>query len=270
MKAVSDVIAPLSGEIVEVNEALADAPERINEDPYGEGWLVRVKLSDPSEAEGLLVPTTTASCWRRVRRPRPRFRSLVLVSRYTSATPADRAEMLAAIGVESAAELFEQIPEPLRLGRPLALPAGMGEAEVFERLAALAARNADAEAAGLLPRGWDVRPLRAGDRRRDHRAQRVPHPLHALPAGDLPGRPAGDVRVSDRDVGAHRRCRSPPPASTRARPRSPRPATWRSASPRGGGASSSPAASTRTAARRSPPTRPASAPRSPRWASRTA
>ena len=54
VKAVSDVIAPLSGEVVEVNEALADAPERINEDPYGEGWLVKVKLSDPGEAEGLL------------------------------------------------------------------------------------------------------------------------------------------------------------------------------------------------------------------------
>jgi glycine cleavage system H protein len=48
------VIAPLSGEIVEVNDALADAPERINEDPYGEGWLVRVRLSHPAEADGLL------------------------------------------------------------------------------------------------------------------------------------------------------------------------------------------------------------------------
>ena len=54
VKAVSDVIAPLSGEIVEVNEALKDAPERINEDPYGEGWLVKVRLSDPSEADQLL------------------------------------------------------------------------------------------------------------------------------------------------------------------------------------------------------------------------
>ncbi len=54
VKAVSDVIAPLSGEVVEVNEALGDAPEKINEDPYGEGWLVRVKLSDPGEAEALL------------------------------------------------------------------------------------------------------------------------------------------------------------------------------------------------------------------------
>ena len=54
VKAVSDVVAPLSGEVVEVNDALADGPERINEDPYGEGWLVRVQLSDPSEADDLL------------------------------------------------------------------------------------------------------------------------------------------------------------------------------------------------------------------------
>lgn len=54
VKAVSDVFAPLSGEITAVNEALADNPERINEDPYGEGWLVKVKLSDPDELEGLL------------------------------------------------------------------------------------------------------------------------------------------------------------------------------------------------------------------------
>jgi glycine cleavage system H protein len=54
VKAVSDVIAPGSGEIVEVNEALKDAPEQINEDPYGEGWLVRVRLSDTSELDSLL------------------------------------------------------------------------------------------------------------------------------------------------------------------------------------------------------------------------
>ena len=52
MKAVSDVIAPLSGEVVEVNEALADAPEKINEDPYGEGWLVKVKLTRPGGGRG--------------------------------------------------------------------------------------------------------------------------------------------------------------------------------------------------------------------------
>jgi glycine cleavage system H protein len=54
VKAVSDVIAPLSGEIVEVNEALGDAPEAINDDPYGEGWMVKVRLSDPPEVDALL------------------------------------------------------------------------------------------------------------------------------------------------------------------------------------------------------------------------
>jgi glycine cleavage system H protein len=54
VKAVSDVIAPLSGEVVEVNDALADDPERINEDPYGDGWMVKVKLGRPAEAEALL------------------------------------------------------------------------------------------------------------------------------------------------------------------------------------------------------------------------
>jgi glycine cleavage system H protein len=54
VKAVSDVIAPLSGEIVEVNDALADSPEKVNEDPYGEGWLVKVKLTAPGEAGALL------------------------------------------------------------------------------------------------------------------------------------------------------------------------------------------------------------------------
>jgi len=54
VKAVSDVIAPLSGEVLEVNQKAVDEPETINEDPYGDGWLVRIRLSDPSEADALL------------------------------------------------------------------------------------------------------------------------------------------------------------------------------------------------------------------------
>jgi glycine cleavage system H protein len=54
VKAVSDVIAPLSGEIVEVNQAIVEAPETVNADPHGDGWLVRVRLSDPGEAESLM------------------------------------------------------------------------------------------------------------------------------------------------------------------------------------------------------------------------
>jgi glycine cleavage system H protein len=54
VKAVSDVVAPLSGEVIAVNDDLSDSPEKINEDPYGEGWLVRVRLSDASEQESLM------------------------------------------------------------------------------------------------------------------------------------------------------------------------------------------------------------------------
>jgi len=54
VKAVSDVFAPLSGEVIEINDALTESPEKINEDPYGEGWLVKVRLSDAGEVESLL------------------------------------------------------------------------------------------------------------------------------------------------------------------------------------------------------------------------
>jgi glycine cleavage system H protein len=57
VKAVSDLIAPLSGEVLEVNQAVIDEPETVNEDPYGNGWLIRIRLSDASEADALLDVT---------------------------------------------------------------------------------------------------------------------------------------------------------------------------------------------------------------------
>jgi glycine cleavage system H protein len=54
VKAVSDVVAPLSGEVLEVNQKVIDEPETVNADPYGEGWLVRIRLTDPSEVDGML------------------------------------------------------------------------------------------------------------------------------------------------------------------------------------------------------------------------
>lgn len=54
VKAVSEIYAPVSGEVLEVNESLRDHPEKVNADPYGEGWLLKVRISDPSEAKGLL------------------------------------------------------------------------------------------------------------------------------------------------------------------------------------------------------------------------
>jgi glycine cleavage system H protein len=54
VKAVSDVVTPLSGEVVEVNQKVVDEPETVNSDPYGDGWLIRIRLSDPSEVDSLL------------------------------------------------------------------------------------------------------------------------------------------------------------------------------------------------------------------------
>jgi glycine cleavage system H protein len=54
VKAVSDLVSPLSGEVLEVNEKVAGAPETVNEDPYGEGWLIRIRLTKPDERESLL------------------------------------------------------------------------------------------------------------------------------------------------------------------------------------------------------------------------
>jgi glycine cleavage system H protein len=54
VKAVSDVVAPLSGEIIEVNLKLGDEPDAINNDPYGDGWMIKVRLSDPSEKDSLM------------------------------------------------------------------------------------------------------------------------------------------------------------------------------------------------------------------------
>jgi glycine cleavage system H protein len=58
VKAVSDVVAPLSGTVSEVNEALSDAPETVNEDPYGDGWLVKITLSDAAEVDSLMDAST--------------------------------------------------------------------------------------------------------------------------------------------------------------------------------------------------------------------
>jgi glycine cleavage system H protein len=54
VKAVSDLVSPLSGEVLEVNQRVVEAPETVNEDPYGEGWLIRIRLSQPSEVDSLL------------------------------------------------------------------------------------------------------------------------------------------------------------------------------------------------------------------------
>ncbi|HUP61541.1 MAG TPA: glycine cleavage system protein GcvH [Thermoanaerobaculia bacterium] len=56
VKAVSDLFAPVSGEVVEVNEALADSPQLVNTDPYGDGWMIKIRMSDPTELDALMAP----------------------------------------------------------------------------------------------------------------------------------------------------------------------------------------------------------------------
>ena len=138
VKAVSDVVAPLTGEIIEVNLGLGDTPENINNDPYGDGWMVKVKLSDPRRPKACSTPAPT-------RRRSPESRR-TLLTQYTAVTDADLAEMLSAIGVSSVQELFDrQIPADVRLGRALDLPAGLPEQEVYGHLRELARKNVSAE-----------------------------------------------------------------------------------------------------------------------------
>src|SRR6185503_15731734 len=123
-------------------------PSRSTRTPTGRAGWSRSSSQTAPRSSSCSAPASTGSCSTRLRRPElSRLPATIEgpVTRYTSATDEDRREMLAAIGVEGSEELFEQIPESMRLGRPLALPDGMGEAEVFERLAALAERNSDAE-----------------------------------------------------------------------------------------------------------------------------
>ena len=147
--------------------------------------------------------------------------------------------MLDAIGVGSLEDLFAEIPEGVRLERdrstcPTAWPSRRSTSTWPRSRRATA--TADDEV--TLPRRRDVRPLRAGADRLDHPALGVPDALHALPAGDLAGRAAGDVRVPDGDLGADRAAGVERVGLRGPVARSPPPATWRSS--RTGGRSSWP------------------------------
>ena len=111
VKAVSDVIAPLSGEVLEVNQKVVDAPETVNEDPYGEGWLIRIRLSDPAEVDSLLDVDGVQAGSGRASDATRTSRSPTTTARRCSRT----------IGVSSVDELFRDIPAGVRFGRALDL-----------------------------------------------------------------------------------------------------------------------------------------------------
>ena len=108
VKAVSELYSPVSGEVVESNEALADKPELVNDSPYGEGWIMKVRLADAGEIEKLLTAAQYSDYIERgggMTSPHP----------YIPNTDDDRRAMLGAIGVASADELFADIPPELRI-----------------------------------------------------------------------------------------------------------------------------------------------------------
>ena len=137
VKAASEVYAPVSGEVAEVNDALAADPAKVNADPMGEGWFLKLRLADPKELDGLLDEDGLPALCRGA-----------ALMRYLPLTASDRAEMLAAIGVDSIDALFDDVPEAARLAGPVDLPRAMGEIEVERLVSRMAARNV---AAGSVP-----------------------------------------------------------------------------------------------------------------------
>ena len=190
MKAVSDLISPLSGEVLEVNQKVVDAPETVNEDPYGDGWLIRIRMTNPSERDQLLDARRVPQGPRRSselslahgRRPRGDARG--------DRRRVDRGALPRHPGGRA-------LRPRARRARPRST-----EAELQRHLEELAAQ--ERRRRGLLPRRRDLRPLRPRGRRRGAAARRAPDRVHAVPAGDEPGRPAGDLRVPDRDLRADR------------------------------------------------------------------
>ena len=135
VKAVSDVIAPLSGEVLEVNQKVVDAPETVNEDPYGDGWLIRIRLSNPRRSTRCSTSRRTSRSWPKVsavtppvsrshrRRPRGDARGRSASRRSTSCSATSR--------------------PVVRFGGELDLERPLGEAELSAHLGELAARNVD-------------------------------------------------------------------------------------------------------------------------------
>ena len=133
VKAASDVYAPVSGEVVEVNEALAGDPAKVNADPMGEGWFMKLRLADPKQLDELMDEAAYG-----------RFVEESAIMRYLPLTAADRNAMLKTIGVPSIDALFADIPAAARLDGLLDLPRAQGELEVERAIGRMAARNVSA------------------------------------------------------------------------------------------------------------------------------
>src|ERR1700722_17438081 len=135
VKAVSEIFTPVSGEVTETNPALADAPEKINSDPHGSAWLIKIRLADPKEPASLMDAAAYEAY------VTEKAKELLRLIRFLPKSPSERQEMLAAIGVQTVGELFKSIPEKFRLRSPLPLPGPLSEAEIVQYFQARAGEN---------------------------------------------------------------------------------------------------------------------------------
>ena len=200
VKAVSDIYSPVSGEVIEINTALATAPEKLNESPHGDGWMVKIRLSVPAEIQGLL----SAADYEKVRRrggiralsPGP-IRSCAI---YRSPISSG-ARCLQALGVDSLDALFAHLPEEVRLNRPLEIPPGKSEYEIVDYFRARGGECANGYASFLGRGRLSPLPARAGGH--GGLPLRIPDFLHSLPGGNLTRHAHHDLRISNHDLPAH-------------------------------------------------------------------
>ena len=222
VKAVSGIVAPLSGTVTEVNQAVIDAPELVNDDPYGQGWLIRVRLSDPGRAR------------RPARRDRLRHarggplamarlsdleRAVPFSRRHIGPSPEDQERMLALLGHASLDELARAaVPASILLGSDLDLPEALPEIDVLAELRELGHRNRVMTT--MIGLGYYGTHTPQVVLRKVLENPGLVHGLHAVPARDLAGPPGGAPQLPDDGLRPHGAAASRTPrCSTRPPPR---------------------------------------------------
>ena len=201
VKTASDLYAPAAGEVVETNGQLTDQPELVNDDPYGEGWMIRIRLADPEAASRPSERLMDAEAYRQlIERPdRPTYRSTspMTYGPHTDRPPADARRA----GHRFGRRALRRHPGRDARRRP-GPAAARGRADA--RPAARGAGRTQPRRPGDLPRRRRVPPPHPADRRPDPVARRVLYLLYAVPARDQPGHAADDLRVPVADRRADR------------------------------------------------------------------
>ena len=215
VKAASDVYAPITGEVIEVNDALVAEPALVNSDAGGKAWFFKLKIADKGELGGLMDEAAYAQASRpevicmmnAPLKPRQNEAATTFVRRHIGPSPRDVDAMLETVGAKSLRALMgETLPAsirqkaPLDLGRALERNRGAG---AYER-----ARRAE-PGVHLADRPRLFRHDSAGGDPAQHPGKPgLVHGLHALPAGDQPGPAGSAVQLPDHDLRPHRaRCR---------------------------------------------------------------